>query len=273
MRKILISILLLALVAVLGLMISSGLVVADKTLGYSIRQIVDKNTELDESIVQLRTKIDKEYETANANLKTSFDKLQKEKAEYEKKVEYMSSDEVQEANKEERYKLDYLWTKIGLNATKNNLVLKADVSNGSSGVQNYYNISFTAIGEYLSISEFVYAIEKDDTLGFRIEEFSVVPYSEERLQATFIIKNVLIDPESLSGTSVSTGTVTNNPNGNNNSDYDGPVRSVGGVTVMSDYNNPSNANNGNNANTNTGNNNTNPNGNNNTNTGNTNSQR
>lgn len=162
---------------------------------------------------------------------------------------------------------------------------------GSSGVQNYYNISFTAIGEYLSISEFVYAIEKDDTLGFRIEEFALVPYAEVKsqttsggsntqtsvpdikLQATFIIKNVLIEPESLSGTAVSTGTVTNNQNGNEGG-YNGPVRSIGGVTVMSDYNNQNNANNNTtNTNTNTQNTNSGTNTNTNTNAGNTNTQR
>ncbi len=256
MRKILISILLLALLALFAMMLISGVEVGKFSLGHSIEEIINKNTELDMSISNLNDKIEKEYKLARSNLNLSFDKLQKEKDNYEKLVAYMSSDEVQAANTEERYKLDYLWTKIGVNATKNNLVLKADLSNGSSGVQNQYNISFTAIGEYLSISEFVYAVEKDDTLGFRIEEFALVPYSEDKLQATFIIKNISILPESLSqGSSVSTGTVTTNPDGNSNN---GPARTNGGSTVMNDYNNTSNTGNTNQAgNTPTGNANTN----------------
>lgn len=255
MRKVLISFLLLILLALFAMMLISGVEVGNFALGYSIEDIINKNAELDISISKLGEKINKEYKLALSNLSTSFDKLQKEKENYEKTVAYMSSDEVQDANKEERYKLDYLWTKIGVNATQNNLILKADLSNGSSGVQNQYNISFTAIGEYLSISEFVYAIEKDDTLGFRIEEFALVPYSEEKLQATFIIKNIAILPESLSNSSsVSTGTVTTNPDGNSNNN--GPVRQIGGVTVMSDYNKENNANTNNNNSTSNGNNNT-----------------
>ena len=91
--------------------------------------------------------------------------------------------------------------------------MKADLSHGSSGVSNQYNISFTVIGQYISISDFIYAIEKDPNLGFRIEEFAIVPYSEESLQATFIIKNVAIDPTSLSNSNtVSNGKVTSNDN-------------------------------------------------------------
>ena len=107
-------------------------------------------------------------------------------------------------------------------AKKYNVAMKADLSHGSSGVNNQYNISFTAVGEYISISEFIYAIEKDSTLGFRIEEFAMVPYSEEYLQATFIIKNISIDPSSLSSSaSVSSGTVTSAPDQNNNSNNNG----------------------------------------------------
>ena len=83
------------------------------------------------------------------------------------------------------------------------------------GVSNQYNMSFTVTGAYLDISEFVYQIEKDPELGFRIEEFTLVPYSEESLQATFIIKNISIDPTSLSkSSSVTNGTVTTNPDNN-----------------------------------------------------------
>lgn len=44
----------------------------------------------------------------------------------------------------------------------------------------------------------MYAIEKDTSLGFKIDEFQLVPYSEDLLQSTFLIKNVTIDPSSLS---------------------------------------------------------------------------
>ena len=213
MRKVLISTLLVALIALLVLIGYQGVEVAGFKLGYPVKEILDKNNELDNGIVVLKNRIDREYTLAKTNLDSSFSKLQAEKQRYEQTISYTTEEDLEKANTQEEYKLDYLWTKIGLYATQNNIIMKADVSHGSSGVANQYNISFTTIGEYLSISEFVHAIEKDDTLGFRIEEFSVVPHSNDNLQATFIIKNVAIDPNSLSNSSsVSTGTVTTNQN-------------------------------------------------------------
>ncbi len=211
MRKLLLTFLLLILFAIFGGMVVSGYTLGDLTIGYSIQDIIAENNKLDTQIATLGTKIDTEYQSAKSGLDSSFRKLQTEKQNYQDIIAYSSQDELNAAIQTEEYKLDYLWTKIGSFATGNNLVMKADLSHGTSGVSNQYNISFVAIGEYIDISEFVYAIEKEPTLGFRIEEFALVPYSEDTLQATFIIKNVAIDPASLNESStVSSGTVTTN---------------------------------------------------------------
>lgn len=212
MRKILISLLVLALLALFVGIVYNGITIGNAHLGYSIPQIINENERLDAGIAALGSEIDTNYEIAKSNLDASFRKLQAEKQNYQSTIAYTTEEELKNANKTEQYKLNYLWTNIGIYATKNGVIMKADLSHGSSGVKDQYNISFTAIGPYISISEFVYAIEKDPQLGFRIEEFSLVPYSEENLQATFIIKNVTVDPKSLSDSaSVSNGTVTNNP--------------------------------------------------------------
>lgn len=67
-----------------------------------------------------------------------------------------------------------------------------------TGVKGLYNIAFVATGEYISISEFIYAIEKDEKLGFKIENFQMVSNNDiNELRATFNIKNVAIDENSL----------------------------------------------------------------------------
>ena len=76
-----------------------------------------------------------------------------------------------------KYKNDYLWTKIGSYATKNGVELQTNVTSSSSGIPAQYDISFTTIGEYLSTSEFIYAIENDSNLGFKIENFRLENYS------------------------------------------------------------------------------------------------
>lgn len=153
---------------------------------------------MDNEIAGLEKEIAQGYTIAQSNLDDSFQRLQTQKQSYQSTIEYTTSEELQAANQKDQYKLEYLWTKIGQYATKNNLTLKADLTYGSSGFDGEYNIQFTAMGEYLPISEFVYAIEKDTSLGFKIDEFQLVPYSENVLQSTFLIKNVTIDPSSLS---------------------------------------------------------------------------
>lgn len=217
MRKVLIGILLVVLLAIFAGMVISGIDIGSTSIGYSVQNIIDKNYELDNDIVSLETKITQEYGAAKTELDSSFKKLQTEKQSYQDTITYTSEEDIQAANQTEEYKLDYLWTNIGLYATKNNVTMKADLTYGSSGVPNQYNISFTAMGEYLSLSEFVYAIEKDPNLGFRIEEFALVPYSEEQLQASFIIKNVSIDPTSLSQSGLSSGSSSDSKDSNNTS--------------------------------------------------------
>lgn len=230
MRRVLISILLIALIALLAAIVINGVDIAGIDLGHSIQEIVNKNRELDNSIAGLNTKIQQEYQLAKNDLDASFRKLQTEKQSYQNTISLTSEEDRAEANKTEEYKLEYLWTNIGLYATNNNLAMKADLSHGSSGVQNQYNIAFTAVGDYIGVSDFVYEIEKNPNLGFRIEEFALVPYSEDYLQATFIIKNVAIDPNSLSkSANVSSGTVTDNTNGDQTTKQ---PNSIGGVTPM-----------------------------------------
>lgn len=220
MRKLLISILLLALLAIFSLMVLSGVTIGNVTIGHSVKEVINKNDELDKSIATLDTKIKTEHETARTSLTTSFSKLQTEKQTYKSTIAYTTEEELKNANTTEQYKMDYLWTNIGGYASKNDVVLKLDVSYGSSGLPNQYNMSFTATGEYLSIAEFVYGIEKDPNLGFRIEEFAMVPYSENSLQATFIIKNIPIDPNSISTT---TGISGGNGDGTTTKDSANPA--------------------------------------------------
>lgn len=201
MRKLLIMILIIILLVALGIMITSGISIGSFTIA-SVQEIIDDNDELDNEIAEVNNTIQTTYASAKTSLDTSVQSLQTAKQKYQDTITYSTEEEIKAANQTEEYEIAFLWTKIGLYATKNNVTMKADVSSGT--VSGLYNISFTATGEYLSISEFIYAIENDSDLGFKIEEFTLVPYSEEILQATFSIKNVAIDDDSLSAAGVTT---------------------------------------------------------------------
>lgn len=213
MRKILIILLIIILLAALGIMLTSGISIGSFVLP-SIEQIIDENKGLDTQIAELNSAIQNDYAAVRTSLDTSIKNLETQKQKYQDTITYSTEEEIKAANQTEEYKIDYLWTKIGLYATNNNVIMQANVS--SSTISGLYNISFTARGEYISISEFIYAIENDSTLGFKIEEFSLVPYSENTLQASFVIRNVAIEEESLSAAgAVIQDTTQNNTNNTN----------------------------------------------------------
>ena len=194
MRKVLISITIVALVAIFVIMATSGLKIGKFNVS-SVKQIVADNKSLDNQVENLKRLTETSYEEAKLNLDSSLATLQDTKKRYNDATTYTTDEEIKNANQSEQYDIGYLWTKLGLYATKNNVTIQLNVSYGT--VEGLYNLSIVSYGEYLSISEFIYAIEKDSKLGFRIEDFSMTQYSEEQLQATFSIKNIAINKDSL----------------------------------------------------------------------------
>lgn len=219
MRKILIIVLIIALLAGFGILVTSGVTIANIEIP-AIEKIIRDNQDLDTKIADLDNDIKTKYSSAQKDLESSVTKLKKSKQKYQETINYSTEDEIQAANQKQKYDIGFIWTKIGLYATKNNVIMKADVSAGT--VQDLYDISFTLTGQYLDISEFIYAIENDSKLGFKIEEFTMTPYSDESLQTTFVIKNVAIDKDSLkesrnivNSNSNNTNTTTNTQNTGN----------------------------------------------------------
>ena len=194
MRRILFLIIVVIFVVGLAIMMISGISLG-KLVIPSIKGISEHNQNLDTKISELETLIEGNYQTAKTNLDNSFKSLQTSKQKYLSMITYSTEEEIKAANQTEKYEIGFLWTKIGLYATSNKVEMQANVS--ASSISGLYDISFTAIGEYISISEFIYAIENDSKLGFKIENFQMVSESENDLRATFKIRNVPIDEDSL----------------------------------------------------------------------------
>ena len=109
---------------------------------------------------------------------------------------------------------------------KNNQVLLEDteteINSNEGEVENTKNLSFTVIGQYVAIIDFVSSIEDDSELAFRIENFNLLP-DGTNLKATFDITGIRIKIEnttqSVSGTNNETaaeGTAT--PDGATNTE-------------------------------------------------------
>ncbi len=202
MRRILLYALVIILLAAFTLVALSGVSVGKLKIA-SISEIIEENTKLDNGIENLNKTIETDFVSAKSQLDQSFTKLQASKKKYNDTIMFSTEEEIKAANQEEKYKIGYLWTKIGLYATKNGVEMQANVTQGS--VKDKYNISFTVVGEYISISEFIRAIENDSNLGFKIEDFNLSPNSENSLTGKFIIRNTSIDSTSISSTTSSIG--------------------------------------------------------------------
>ncbi len=215
MRKLLIILLVTLLLVGIGVMVSVGLTFGEFKI-LSINDLIGENEKLETEIASLQGSIDRDYASAEQSLNSSFQNLKDSKQRYQDAITYSTEDEIRAANQTEEYDMGYLWTKIGMYATKNNVVIEMNVTAGS--VIGQYNLNFSVRGQYLSISEFIYAVENDSKLGFKIEDFALVQYSEDELQGTFNIRNVAISKNSLvaAGATVAQDNTSNDTNNVNN---------------------------------------------------------
>lgn len=78
-------------------------------------------------------------------------------------------------------------------------------------------MDYTITGSYVSISEFVAAIENNSSLNFRIENFKLLPTAgnTENLQATFKVRGLNVKVDGWTNTSRTDN--TNSDNQSNNS--------------------------------------------------------
>lgn len=201
MKKLLIVLLITLVLALTIFTVVNGLEIGSfEILG--IKGIQAKDANLEKSVTEATKLASSEFPNKVSQLNTNMKKLKEEKTNYEDMVAVSSSDDVQTASQLAKYKIDFLWTKIGTHATSEGVVIKMDITNGS-GAADTYNLNFTVNGGYINIAEFIRDIEDDSKLGFKIEEFSMkAGSSTSDLQATFVCKDVPI--EGISQTTQST---------------------------------------------------------------------
>ena len=205
MKKILISILIILLLALCCIAIINGITIGDiQILGIS--QIKEANSALDSKISEATVLASTDYKNILDTINTDIKKLQEEKKNYDDMVTISTDEEVKIANQYQKYEIEYLWTIIGNHATKEGVVIKMDIASGNG--TNVYNLNFTVNGSYIGTTEFISDIENDSALGFKIENFSMKPgASSDSLETTFTCKDITIKDINKSTTK---NTTTNN---------------------------------------------------------------
>ncbi len=214
MKKLLILIL-ITLLLILTMFIGIKGVTIGKIEILGIQGIQAKNSELDSKIQDAAKLVEKTYAQTISEVNSNAKKLKEEKQNYQDMTAISSDGETQAVNQIEKYEIETLWVKLGNHATSEGVVMKMDVTSGSSGAQGSYNLNFTVTGGYVQIEDFISSIENDSTLGFKIEEFKMAPSGND-LQATFVCKDIPIKQVSSTTTVTQSTTTDGNNTANTN---------------------------------------------------------
>lgn len=207
MKKLLISLIIILSLVLTGTTIVKGLQIG-KINVLGILGIKEENEKLDEKVKEATKLASTDYQKNMDDLNSAIKKLETEKSSYEDLVNVSTDSEVESANQNYNYMIDFLLIRVENHAKSVGVTMKMDVTRSSSGAENVYNLNFTATGSYVGIEEFITGIEDDSKLGFKIENFSMKSSSENggEVQATFVCKDITIQGISNNNSSSSSTT-------------------------------------------------------------------
>lgn len=193
MKKLLISVIIILILILTGITIVKGIELGPlKVLG--ILEIKDDNDKLDDKVKQATKLTSTDYQKAIDDLNDAIKQLENQKNSYEDMINVSTDSQVEAANQTYNNTIDFLFVRIENHAKSEGVTMKMEVTRSSTGVNNVYNLNFTATGSYTGIEEFITGIEDDSKLGFKIEDFSMVASSQsgDQLEATFVCKDITI---------------------------------------------------------------------------------
>ena len=213
MKKILLTILIILLAILAYFAIANGIKIGDFQI-FSVAQIQEKNEHLDKNIETLNGLITKSFPQKMQEIKQATENLQTAKKTYLDKTTSYTDEQILAATQEEQYDIEFLWTTVGGHATEKGVNIRMEIVNGdTAGISD---LNFTVQGSYIAITDFIYAVEEDVNLNFRVKNFKMVPNAGDILQATFKVKNVkIIGNTSTATVNQTTTTQTSTSNTNN----------------------------------------------------------
>ena len=203
MRKVLIAVLLVLLIILAYFTIFQGISIGSFNI-LSTEGIINLNNNLTTEINEANRKIKSDLQGKQQELSENVDMLLQNKESYYNLANVSTESEIDKANTEEYYKIEYLWLRIGRHARTECVNFRMDVLSSDAGDSTVKNINFTVTGKYAGIIEFISSLENDSELEFRIEDFHLTP-NGENLQATFTVNGIRINLENTTS-SVQTDT-------------------------------------------------------------------
>lgn len=160
----------------------------------SLKDITSKKQE----VKLAKTNLDLEktkYDVLEGKLNTEKQEFNTEKNKYE-----AISDEtvniINNLNTKEKYSIEYIWIKLGNYAKLNNLSIvvaePGNTLNSEEKVQDNSIFKIQVSGSYTSVASFIYNIENDDELKFRLDNIKMEYVSGVNIRATFDVKDIVI---------------------------------------------------------------------------------
>lgn len=173
---------------------------------YSIKQIKESSLYLDTKVEEANTETNQNYAQAISLTDESIKKLKNAKEEYETKVAPLKGNNGIGITQIEKYKIEYIWNKLGNYAKDEGIKIILDFE--ETTISDTYNIKFSLSGSYVGITNFIYHIENDDELNYKVTNFKIEPSSSSqtstdgkttttvdtnKLNATFVVESIIIN--------------------------------------------------------------------------------
>lgn len=221
MKKIVIAILTVLLVALTYVMLANSITIGNFKIA-SIKEIKAASSQLNSNIDQANSLTDKTYPENEASLKEAIANLKIAKQKYESKNITSTEENALGTVEINTYKIHYLWTRLG-NYKKNRSLKSLNLDLKTTQTSDVYDLEFTLAGEYSDIIEFLYDIENDEELNFQIEGFEMEPYTETTTTTVkdgesnkTIVKDEQKPYDTITEITTSGGTKSNTTTSNNN---------------------------------------------------------
>lgn len=170
MKKILIIVLILIFLGLTVLISIQGIKIGPFKIE-SIKDIQASSKNIKESLSKTIELTSIKYPEELEKLQKSIDNLGKAEETYNSKVAYTNENTTIGLAQVETYEIEFLWTIIGNYATEEGTTLTLDITEGTN--KDTYNLSFTLTGSYIGITDFIYDLENDEDLNFKIENLKM----------------------------------------------------------------------------------------------------
>ena len=183
---------------------------------YSVKTALQKSEEIEIKEAELVSE-QVTYNNLKNTLESAKNSYSKEKTKYEA-ISEETINIIKESNTEENYSLEYMWIKLGNYAKRNNLSLviaepgntyevpsedsSSTTTEDASVVEKNDNTPTTnsnngvlkiqVTGSYIDLSDFIFEVENDKELKFKLDNISMEYVSGTTIKTTFDVKNIVI---------------------------------------------------------------------------------